>query len=132
MRYVTPNAILWVGAGLLLLAVVTWLFDVLPFPGTRFPAWAIPFALGLALSAFGAYLKFNEIRAALGHRTARYWFNSVVVVGLALGIVVLVSFLGIRHAYRWDLTENRRNSLSSQTIKVLQSLATDVDRKSVV
>ncbi|OGL16927.1 MAG: hypothetical protein A3G97_09155 [Candidatus Rokubacteria bacterium RIFCSPLOWO2_12_FULL_69_21] len=126
MRYVTPNAILWGGGGLLLLAAVTWLFDVVPFPGTRFPAWVIPLALGLILSALGAYLRFNEIKAAFGHRSARYWFNSVVMVGLALGIVVLVSVLGIRHTYRWDLTENRRNSLSSQTIKILQSLTTDV------
>lgn len=126
MRYVTPSAILWVGAVLLVLAFVTWLFDVLPFPGTRFPAWFLPLALGLILSAQGVYLKFKEIKAAFGHRTARYWFNAVVMVGLALGIIVLVSVLGSRHIYRWDLTENRRHSLSSQTIKLLQSLTTDV------
>ncbi|MBI2555075.1 MAG: Gldg family protein [Candidatus Rokubacteria bacterium] len=126
MRYVRPNAILWTGGALLLLALVTWLFDILPFPGTRFPAWVIPLALGLSLSALGASLKFNEIQAAFGHRTARYWFNAVVGAALAVGIITVVSVLAIRHAYRWDLTENRRHSLSSQTIKILQSLPTDV------
>ena len=126
MRYVTPNAILWVGSAFGLAAFGIWLFDIVPFPGTRFPAWVIPLALGLILAGLGAYLKFHEIREAFGHRTARYWFNAVVMVGLAFGIVVVVSAFAVRHSYRWDLTENRRHSLSSQTIKILQSLKSDV------
>lgn len=59
-------------------------------------------------------------------RRRGFWFNAVVMVGLAFGIVVVVSAFAVRHSYRWDLTENRRHSLSSQTIKILQSLKTDV------
>ncbi len=125
MRAPTPNAILWTGAALLVAAPWSWLLDLRPWPLLG-GLWPVPLALGLLLSALGAYLKFNEIKAAFGHRTARYWFNAVVVVGLAFGIVVLASVLVNRHSARWDLTENRRHSLSSQTVKLLQSLTTDV------
>jgi ABC-type uncharacterized transport system involved in gliding motility auxiliary subunit len=59
-------------------------------------------------------------------RRPGFWFNAVVMIGLAFGIVVVVSALAVRHSYRWDLTENRRHSLSSQTVKILQSLNTEV------
>ncbi len=70
MRYVTPNAILWAGGGLLAAALGSWLFDLRPwFLFTLdWQLWPIPLALGVVLSALGAYLRFNEIRAAFGHR----------------------------------------------------------------
>ncbi|MBI4589445.1 MAG: GldG family protein [Candidatus Rokubacteria bacterium] len=127
-RYVTPSAILWAGAVLLVGAFGAWLFEIRPFPATRLvgQVWPIPLVLGLALSALGAYLKFNEIKEAFGRRTARYWLNAVVMVGFAVGIIVLVSAMATRHSYRWDLTESRRHSLSPQTVKLLQSLKSDV------
>jgi ABC-type uncharacterized transport system involved in gliding motility auxiliary subunit len=127
-RRVPPYVLLWLGAALLVAAFWTWLFGVRPFGGARVPGqfWVTPLLLGLGLAALGVYLKFNEIKESLGHRTARYWFNAVVMVGLAAGIAVLISALANRHSYRWDLTENRRHSLSSQTIKILRSLPTDV------
>jgi ABC-type uncharacterized transport system involved in gliding motility auxiliary subunit len=45
---------------------------------------------------------------------------------LALGIVVLANALSVRHSTRWDLTENRRNTLSSQTVQLLRGLKTPV------
>lgn len=127
-RRVLANVCIWIGAVLLLAAFAMWLFDVQPFTGPPVlrQLWAVPFLLGLGVAALGVYLKFSEIKESLGHRTAPYWFNAVVVVGFAVGIVVVVSAIANRHSYRWDLTENRRHSLSSQTIKILQSLKTDV------
>jgi ABC-type uncharacterized transport system involved in gliding motility auxiliary subunit len=46
---------------------------------------------------------------------------------LALGVVVLASALSLRYSTRWDLTENRRHSLSPQTIKLLQNLEAPVE-----
>ena len=46
---------------------------------------------------------------------------------LALGVVVLASAVSLRHSARWDLTENRRHSLSPQTIKLLQNLGAPVE-----
>ncbi len=127
-RYPTPDTILWLGVILLVGAVVTWLFDIQPFRVTRIfgQLWQIPLVLGLLLSALGVYLKFNEIKRVFGHRAARYWFNAVVMVGLVFGIIALVEAVSYRHTYRLDLTENRRHSLSPQTIKVLQNLKVPV------
>ncbi len=125
-RRVILTVCLWSGAVLLVAAIGMWLSDVQLFAFHVRQFWAVPLLLGLGLAALGVYAKFNEIKERFGHRTARYWFNAVVMVGLAFGIVVVVSALVTRHSYRWDLTENRRHSLSSQTIKILQSLKTDV------
>jgi len=45
---------------------------------------------------------------------------------LALGVVVFANALSMRHSTRWDLTENRRNTLSPQTIQLLRGLKTPV------
>lgn len=63
---------------------------------------------------------------ALGGRSARYGLNTAVMVLLLLGIVGLVEAVSYRHSARLDLTENKRNSLAPQTIKLLRELKTDV------
>jgi ABC-type uncharacterized transport system involved in gliding motility auxiliary subunit len=45
---------------------------------------------------------------------------------LALGIVVAANAISFRHSTRWDLTENKRNSVSPQTIQVLRTLKAPV------
>jgi ABC-type uncharacterized transport system involved in gliding motility auxiliary subunit len=127
-RFLPPAAGVWLGALFLALGLGLRLFDYPPVPrvGALRHLWLAPIVVGLGLLGLGAYLRFQQIKAAFGHRTARYWFNTVVMVGFALGIVVLVSLLGSRHTYRLDLTENRRHSLSPQTVKVLQTLPGEV------
>jgi len=39
-----------------------------------------------------------------------------------LGIMILVNFLSARHHRRFDVTANRQNSLSPQTLKILNGL----------
>ncbi len=56
----------------------------------------------------------------LGRRAARYGAGTAVMILLVLGIVVFANALSFRHSARWDLTENRRNSLSPQTIQLLR------------
>ena len=75
----------------------------------------------LALIANG-----GKVRGLLGRRAARYGAGAAVMVLLALGIVVFANALSIRHSTRWDLTENRRNTLSPQTIQLLRGLKTPV------
>lgn len=114
----------WAGyAGLALLAAAA----VLPFAR---PAWgqARPWLLGagvaLVLISLAVYLR--DARQLLGRRTARYGINAGVMILLLLGIIGLVEAVSSRHNARIDLTENRRNSLSPQTIQLLGSLKTDV------
>ena len=66
-------------------------------------------------------------RSALGGRTVRYGFNTAVMVLLVLGIIGVVEALSYRHNARLDLTENRRHSLSPQTIQLLGGFKTEVN-----
>jgi len=85
-------------------------------------------ALAGAVCLLGAlYARFREIRAFFAQRSARYGVNALVLILLLLGIIALVEAVSYRHSYRLDLTENRRQSLSSQTIKVLQNLKVIVE-----
>ncbi len=68
----------------------------------------------------------GTVRGLLGHRAARYGAGAGVMILLALGIVVFANALSLRHSTRWDLTENRRNTLSSQTVQLLRTLKTPV------
>jgi ABC-type uncharacterized transport system involved in gliding motility auxiliary subunit len=68
----------------------------------------------------------RELRGLLGRRAARYGAGASVMILLALGIVVFANALSVRHNTRWDLTENRRNTLSPQTIQLLRGLKTPV------
>ena len=75
----------------------------------------------LALIANG-----GKLLGVAGHRAARYGAGAAVMILLALGIVVLANALSVRHSTRWDLTENRRNTLSPQSVQLLRTLKTPV------
>ncbi|HXJ77315.1 MAG TPA: DUF4350 domain-containing protein, partial [Candidatus Methylomirabilis sp.] len=75
----------------------------------------------LALAANG-----GTVRGLLGRRSARYGAGAAVTVLLALGVVVFANALSFRHSTRWDMTENRRNTLSPQTIQLLRTLPAPV------
>jgi len=113
---------LWIGVALLLAAAFL-----------RLSPWSWLERLQIALAvagvvAFGVALFANgpAVRSWLGGRTARYGFAAVVMIVLALGVAVLANAIALRHSPRWDLTENKRHSLSPQTVKVLQGLPAPV------
>jgi ABC-type uncharacterized transport system involved in gliding motility auxiliary subunit len=81
---------------------------------------------GAVLLLLALIVNGGKVRGLLGHRAARYGAGAGVMILLALGIVVFANALSIRHSTRWDLTENRRNTLSQQTIQLLRGLKTPV------
>ena len=84
--------------------------------------------VGLALVALSLVPWVVGARSSLGARTVRYGFNTLVMVVLVLGIIGVVEALSYRHNARMDLTENRRHSLSSQTIQLLKAIADQGER----
>ena len=116
-RWAFPAAAACLVAALALWRLVPWL--------TRL-RWALVIAGGLLLLVSLA-LNAGSLRAASGRRTARYGAGAAVLIVLALGVAVLANALSVRHNTRWDLTENRRQSLSPQSIKVLGALAEPVE-----
>ncbi len=115
----------WAGyAGLALLAAAA----LLPFAR---PAWAsqrwVLAAAGAVLVLVSLLGRPGNLRTVLAGRTARYGVNTAVMIVLLLGIIGLVEAVSYRHNARLDLTENRRHSLSPQTIQLLRGLKTDVN-----
>lgn len=87
--------------------------------------WSLLVAgVGLVLISLLAYVRSS---GTLGARSARYGVNTAVAVVLLLAIAGLVEAFSYRHNARLDLTENKRHSLSPQTVKLLRDLKTDVN-----
>src|SRR4026207_198045 len=104
----------------LLVAAGLWLF----YPGG--PARWVFLAAGVAVLLLALILNAREAQTAMGTRTVRYGTGAAVMALLALGIVVAANAISFRHNTRWDLTENKRNSVSPQTIQVLRTLKSPV------
>jgi ABC-type uncharacterized transport system involved in gliding motility auxiliary subunit len=102
--------LLWAGSEFLYPLPVRWVF----------------LGLGAAFLLLALILNARETRSAMGTRTARYGTGAAVMALLALGIVVAANAISVRHNARWDLTENKRNSVSPQTIQVLRTLKSKV------
>jgi ABC-type uncharacterized transport system involved in gliding motility auxiliary subunit len=81
---------------------------------------------GGILIVVGLAVNGGQLRAVLGHRATRYGAGAGVMILLALGIAVFANALSMRHSTRWDLTENRRNTLSPQTTQLLRTLKAPV------
>src|SRR2546429_8941818 len=82
---------------------------------------------GALLVVASLLARVEDYRGLLGRRTTRYGVNAAVMILLVLGVTGLVQALAAQHSWRYDLTENKRFSLSPQTIQVLGALKTDVN-----
>jgi ABC-type uncharacterized transport system involved in gliding motility auxiliary subunit len=85
-------------------------------------AWPAALIVGGLLLLFALYASFPSARAVWGRRTTRYGLNALVMIVLILGVIALVEAVSYRHNWRVDLTENKRHTLSPQTVKVLGDL----------
>lgn len=90
--------------------------------------WAVTIAEGAALISLVLFfvLHFETVKAFSGRRSTKMGLNSVLMVLLFLGILVIVNFLASRHSVRWDLSENQNFTLAPQTYRVLRTLPRDV------
>jgi ABC-type uncharacterized transport system involved in gliding motility auxiliary subunit len=81
--------------------------------------WTVgPVAVGLLLSAWGAYALRGELGGLLRRRRGEIAAYTLGVVG----VVVALTYLSARYPLRFDLTEARRFSLSEQTTIMLKRL----------
>ncbi|HIE50540.1 MAG TPA: hypothetical protein EYP85_02165 [Armatimonadetes bacterium] len=90
--------------------------------------WLIALLAGGGVLLLFALLAFRrEIAACARRRGMKYTVNATVVVISVLGILVLLNYISYRHLrWRYDMTENKRYSLSEQTIKILKGLKKEV------
>ncbi len=75
--------------------------------------------LGLAIFAL---LDPKKVRELLTGRQARYGSNSLVMIVAFIGILVVVNYLGYQNSKRWDLTEDKENTLAEESLNTLKSL----------
>ncbi|MEN6394077.1 MAG: GldG family protein [Anaerolineaceae bacterium] len=79
--------------------------------------------IGLALFAI---LDPDKVRMALTGRQARYGSNALVLSIAFIGILVVINYLGYKNTKRWDLTEEKQNTLAKETLDTLSSLPQEV------
>lgn len=107
----------WIGTGLVFAAVAIRFIRPEWDQYGVYAAWA-----GLALVVLYTLGQWREIIDYFRRRQARYGAVATVSVLVVLAIMVAVNYLSARQNKRWDLTTNKQNSLSEQTIKVLKGL----------
>lgn len=90
--------------------------------------WLVSVAEALALLCLIIFfiVHFETFKAFSSKRSTRLGANSILMVLLFVGILVIVNFLAARHSLRWDLSENQNFSLAPQTHRVIRSLPRDV------
>ena len=109
--------------GLLVIAVSQWFVrESKPLPGKP----EIYLVVGGVLVLAHLLLRWEDIAKAIGARQLRYGGNTAVLVLVVLGILGALNYLVDRHSRRFDLTKNKRYSLSDQTRKVVQALKEDL------
>ena len=116
-RWAFPAGLVCLVAALAVWRLVPWLVRL---------QWALVIA-GRVLVLAAIVLNLGALGAAAGRRSTRYGAGAAVLVLLALGVVVIANALSVRHSARWDLTENRRQSLSPQSIQVVRGLTEPVE-----
>jgi len=79
---------------------------------------------GITLLALAGYIMLEpeKIRRIFTGRQARYGSNAVVMSIAFLGILIVGNVLVYQNPQRWDLTEDRQNTLASETIQALHTL----------
>lgn len=80
--------------------------------------------LGLALFAT---LDPERVRRMFTGRQAKYGSNTLLATLAFLAIVVVVNVLVYNNSKRWDLTEDRTNTLSSESLETLSRLPDKVE-----
>jgi ABC-type uncharacterized transport system involved in gliding motility auxiliary subunit len=68
----------------------------------------------------------QSVRRPWSWRKAKYGTNTFVFVLVFLGILVIVQALATAHNFRFDLTANKRYTLSEQSKKLLRNLSVDI------
>ncbi len=81
---------------------------------------------GLLLVLLHLVLFWEQIAALVGRRQLRYGGNTAALIAIVLSILGVGNYLVNRNTARWDLTRNRKYTLSDQTRKVVSGLQEDL------
>lgn len=117
------------------LGKILWIFSGLSFLSFIFvrlilAAWVpfLWFALGFSIVfLIGAIVKDRAFyRDFFGMKTTRQGFSMGTMILMVFSILVAVNFIGARRYLTWDLSMNKVNSLSEQSVQLLKGLQEDL------
>ncbi len=90
--------------------------------GGWFPFLWILLGVGFFLLGLGFVLEFKVFQSLLGLKTTRKGLNIGAVFFLTTILLGALNFIAFNRDVTWDVTDNKINTLSSQSQKVLKSL----------
>ncbi len=122
--YIGGLSLIFAGAGLLAL-ILSGLIKLL-FPNLATSA-QILLAVGLLSLLVAFASSFSTVKATVLGRRGRYGVNTILMVVVFLGIVIVINYIGDRNAGRIDMTGNKTFTLAPQSAKVLHDLKTKVE-----
>jgi len=82
--------------------------------------------IGALLVVVSVALKAGDIRTQMGRRSTRFGINSAVSVILFLGILGFINYLGAQHSKRIDMTAEKLESLSDESVQVANQVPQDL------
>jgi len=85
-----------------------------------------PLVIGIMLVVASAAFNYRRARSEGSKRNARFGLNAAVSIIAFAAILIFLQALASRHVVSFDSTENKRFSLSPQTVKILDRLSKDV------
>lgn len=95
-----------------------------------FRKFDIPLQISLTLivvfAAMFAVLDPEKVRSFFTGRQVKYGSNFVIFTIAVVGILVVINYLGYKYSTKWDLTENKDNTLAPETIQALKTLSSPV------
>ncbi len=103
-------------------------FGIIAYSFSPEDLWLVTLLEGTALVCLTVFFvtHFESVKTFSVRRSTRLGLNSLLMVALFLGILVIVNFLASRHSLRWDYSETKRFTLAPQTYDVLRGLEQEV------
>ena len=90
----------------------------------------LPLQISLGLVVVGvalfALLDPQKLKEGLAGRQARYGSNAFILFVAFLGILIVVNYVVAQNSPRWDLTEDKSNTLAQESIETLVAITEPV------
>lgn len=110
--------------GLLLLIIGTAFFTAAS-PGSEWPR--VLFFAGIVLLVGSALVNLRALVAFSKRRSARHGANAILMTALFTAILIVIQAISMRNTRRYDVTKNKRFTLSQQTVSILERIEDDIN-----
>lgn len=112
------------GKGLFVLALLTIIAGVVIriLEIESGPYWAMPFVVALLFIVIEVVVDRKVYKEFMTMKTTKHGVNMGTMIVLMLVLLTAINYVAVKRNKKWDLTTEKLNSLSDQTIKLLNGL----------